>query len=291
MKTTIRLLALCLALVASTTHANGRVTKPQQSQIESVAQGIKARPKASIRKKVAKSKAPVTKWVNWQTNPFLHLPDGGLKDGQLAIGIYGGAGAENNPAHLGLATRIGRAIAKKGHVTVTGAAPGFPDAAVKGALEEGGLVVGFSPHDTKARHLAAGSPANTHVMQKTPQHPFTRQLRRGAYAPEYTARELAMTHAADAGIFLQGRFGTLEELSMSLENKDVIGILTGLGGISSVVKEIVAASTASGKAPAVKVIYDSNPERLVTRVVKAAVAWKKVRQPGPLGEPIGEPRP
>lgn len=63
----------------------------------------------------------------------------------LKIGVMGGAGNDIPQRYLDKALRLGEAIAAEGCVTITGAAPGLPLAAARGAKSRGGTVVGISP--------------------------------------------------------------------------------------------------------------------------------------------------
>src|SRR2546425_7288610 len=57
----------------------------------------------------------------------------------------GSAGGQLSDAAVRMATEMGRVIAGCGCVLVTGACPGLPHCAVKGAKSAGGIVVGVSP--------------------------------------------------------------------------------------------------------------------------------------------------
>src|SRR3972149_8332787 len=48
---------------------------------------------------------------------------------------------------------LGREIARRGYVLVTGATTGIPYWAAKGAKMEGGTVIGFSPASSKLEHV------------------------------------------------------------------------------------------------------------------------------------------
>ena len=63
----------------------------------------------------------------------------------LKIGVMGGAGIGVPEDYLDRAFELGQAIASSGCVTITGACPGLPLAAARGANDCGGLVVGISP--------------------------------------------------------------------------------------------------------------------------------------------------
>ena len=63
----------------------------------------------------------------------------------LKVGVMGGAGADIPAEYLAKASQLGEAIASAGCIVVTGACPGLPMAAARGAKRAGGLVIGISP--------------------------------------------------------------------------------------------------------------------------------------------------
>jgi uncharacterized protein (TIGR00725 family) len=69
----------------------------------------------------------------------------------IVIGVMGGH--EAPPAVLEEARRIGEAIAKRGHVLLTGGGDGVMKAASEGAFKAGGLVLAILPSD-RVRPLA-----------------------------------------------------------------------------------------------------------------------------------------
>ena len=56
----------------------------------------------------------------------------------------------------------------------------------------------------------------------------------------FTARSLAMIMDADAIIALNGRVGTLSEITIALEEGKRVAVLTGTGGIADHAESIVA---------------------------------------------------
>ena len=72
---------------------------------------------------------------------------------QLKIGVMGGASGEFLPSHRAAAYALGHAIAAAGCVTITGACPGLPYEAARGAKSAAGLVVGISPGLSLDEHL------------------------------------------------------------------------------------------------------------------------------------------
>lgn len=67
-------------------------------------------------------------------------------------------------------------------------------------------------------------------------------------------------------MIIGGRSGTLGELAISYDEGKLIGVLTGTGGISDLVADILAACA---KDRGARVIYDSDPERLVEALLTA----------------------
>ena len=135
-------------------------------------------------------------------------------------------------------------------VLVTGATTGIPYWAAKGAKEEGGLVIGFSPASSASAHLKTYHlPVDYHdVIVYT--------------GFEYTGRNLLLTRAADAVIVICGRMGTLNEFSVAFEDKKPIGILTGSGGTADRISEIV---TNAHRGPG-KITYAEDPVTLIRNI-------------------------
>jgi uncharacterized protein (TIGR00725 family) len=150
------------------------------------------------------------------------------------------------------AKELGKEIVRQNGVLITGATSGIPYWAAIGAKEEGGVVMGLSPAASEAAHLKTYQlPTDFHdVIIYT--------------GFEYSGRNLLLTRSSDAVIVVCGRIGTLNEFTIAFEDQKVIGVLTGTGGTADMVKSIVKSShRGSGK-----IAYDSNPKRLVSKVIK-----------------------
>ncbi len=214
-------------------------------------------------------------------NPIDALPRARTRRPRIVFGVMGGAGEETPVEIDSKLEMIGARIAQRGHVILTGACPGLPESAARGARAEGGLTVGISSYPTLAEHIASGSPTDFDVMQLT-DLPLAH---RGQDRPNYMGREIDNIERSDVVIIAGGRFGTLGELAIALEEQRPIGVLTGTGGIADIVREIVAASTRAGKPPGAPVIYDSNPARLVARLEQA---HKNLEKKGSRRRPLGD---
>jgi len=169
------------------------------------------------------------------------------------IAISGAAAGKRVQKAKAKAEKIGNAVANAGCVLITGATSGVPYYAAQGAKKVGGTVIGFSPASTKKEHVKCYKlPLDYHdVVVYT--------------GFEYAGRNLLMTRAADAVIVVSGRIGTLNEFTVAFEDKKVIGILLDSYGIADDIAGIVARAK---RGPG-KIIYDTNPEKLIKKVIKA----------------------
>lgn len=149
------------------------------------------------------------------------------------------------------ALAVGRAIARAGAILTNGATTGIPLLAAQGAKTAGGIAIGFSPAATVFEHVK---------KYRLPLEYNDIIVYTGA---GYAARNLLLTRSSDAVIIICGRIGTLNEFTVAFEDKKVIGILDGSGGITEEIKHILKAA----KRGRLHVVFDHNPARLVRRVL------------------------
>jgi len=150
-----------------------------------------------------------------------------------------------DPDAVKKAEEMGREIARRGYVLVTGATTGIPYWAAKGAKEEGGTVIGFSPAASKIAHVKSYRlPLDYHDVI----------IYTGFY---YAGRNLILIRSSDAVITICGRMGTLNEFTIAFEDDKPIGVLEGSGGTADMVKEIVKKGhRGPGKVVFAKEIHD-----------------------------------
>ena len=124
---------------------------------------------------------------------------------QYKISVSGAA--EGQIEEAAKAARIvGREIAKRGSIIVTGATKGIPHLAALAAKKAGGVSIGISPAASEAEHkekyLLPGDKAFDYVI-------YTKA--------GYTGRNLLMVRSCDATIVINGRMGTLNEFTCGFE--------------------------------------------------------------------------
>jgi uncharacterized protein (TIGR00725 family) len=150
-----------------------------------------------------------------------------------------------------LAEVAGRRVAERGHILITGATTGLPDYAAAGARGAGGMSIGFSPATGRREHIKT-----YHLPTKN----YDGILFTGF---GYTGRDLLLVRSADAVITIGGRIGTLQEFAVAFEEKTPIGIVTGSGGITDAIREVLKAAKRNRHT----VLFDNDPAKLVDRLI------------------------
>ena len=148
--------------------------------------------------------------------------------------------------HLG--QRLGKAIADRDCVLVTGATSGFPDIVSRSARAHGGLTVGVSPAASREEH--------------TKQYSLPED---GVDLIVYTGfglkgRNVINVRSSDVVIIFGGGIGTLNEFTIAYDEGKVIGVVEGTGGVADQIKEIAALSR---KPVGPELIFESSPEVLI----------------------------
>lgn len=165
----------------------------------------------------------------------------------------GSASGKLSKAHKKIAYDLGCAIAENDCITITGACPGFPLEAAKGANRSGGLVVGISPALSEREHVERyRSPIAYHDVLI-----FTGSGLMG--------REVVNIRSSDIVIIMGGHSGTLGEFSIAYDEGNLIGVLPCTGGIAAEIQHIVKVIK---KKTGAKVIYESNPRVLVENLIE-----------------------
>lgn len=146
---------------------------------------------------------PAPQNVSW-LHP--HLP--------LKIGVMGSASSDVMAEPLEKATLLGQAIAAAGCVTITGACPGLPLAAARGAKSAGGTVIGISPALSLDEHAYKyQSPTLAHDVLI-----FTGSGLMG--------REVVNIRSSDIVVIVGGGSGTLGELAIAYDEGKLVGVMT-----------------------------------------------------------------
>jgi len=171
---------------------------------------------------------------------------------RIAVGVMGSAGGNLGQDVLEKAFDMGREIALRGCVLVTGACPGLPHEAVKGAKSANGLVVGISPALNFEEHA---------IKYRSPYAGYDALVYTGS---GLMGREIENIRSCDLVVFMGGRSGTLGEFAIAYDEGKVIGVLQGTGGIADrmdVIVSLVQKQTGS------QIVYSRDPADLLGRLI------------------------
>jgi hypothetical protein len=124
---------------------------------------------------------------------------------RMTVGVMGSSGGVIPSEVAKKVYKLGKEIGRRRHVLITGACPGLPHEAVKGAKSVGCTVVGVSPALNFEEHV---------VKFKSPVRGYD--------------------------VFVGGRSGTLGEFAIAYDEGKVIGILENTGGITEHLRTIVS---------------------------------------------------
>ena len=179
------------------------------------------------------------------------VPEPGDIFPRMSVGIMGSAGGKLPTEVRRKVRRLGVAIAKRGYVLITGACPGLPHEAVKGAKEAGGIVVGVSPALNLEEHI---------LKYRSPTRGYDAIIYTGS---GLMGREIENIRSCDVVIFAGGRSGTLGEFAIAYDEAKVIGVLKSTGGITDHLGTII---DMVNKETGAVVCYDDDPERLLNQL-------------------------
>lgn len=116
----------------------------------------------------------------------------------MKISVFGGSQPREGDAAYAEAVELGRLLAERGHIVLTGGYIGTMEAVSRGAREAGGHVIGVTCEDIEAWRPIK---ANAWVME---------ELRRKTLAE----RLHTLIHESDAALALPGGPGTLTEIAL-----------------------------------------------------------------------------
>jgi len=179
---------------------------------------------------------------------------------KFKICVVGGSKGPNAEKAAALARKVGEEIGKRGHVLVTGDTQGVPYEAAEAAKKAGGSNIGFSPAGSEIEH------------RKKYRLPDEKIFDHVIYTEAgYSGRNLLMVRSADATIVIDGRMGTLNEFTSAFEENEIAGVLEGSGGVADEIRHILEVAKKGQR----KVIFDSDPVRLVEKVIARIKKEKK----------------
>ena len=130
---------------------------------------------------------------------------------------------------------------------------GFPLWAAKGAKEERGMTVGFSPAANEREHREAYRLPGEHLDLIV----YTGFGLAGC--------DLLLMRSSDAVIFGCGRIGTIHEFAVAFQERKVIGVLQGTWDTDELLRDILSRDIERSHD---SIVFDTDPRRLLEQVLK-----------------------
>jgi hypothetical protein len=84
----------------------------------------------------------------------------------------------------------------------------------------------------------------------------------------FPGRDLLFTRSCEALLIGCGRIGTIHEFTIAFEEGKPIGVLEGSWTMDEQIRDMIE----KGNRPADNVIFDSDPKRLIERIIKMVEA-------------------
>jgi len=167
---------------------------------------------------------------------------------KIKVGIMGSA--EAKPELRDKAIALGRAIASRDVILLTGATTGLIYETGKAASDAGALHIGISPASAKREHVE---------RYRLPLDACSVMIYTGF---GLKGRNVVLVRSCDVVLLIAGSMGSLNEFTIAYDEGKVIGCLTGTGGVADEVERLVRTFQQETKA---QTLYDDDPEKLIDR--------------------------
>jgi uncharacterized protein (TIGR00725 family) len=172
---------------------------------------------------------------------------------KIKIGVMGSA--EDRPDTVDKGKELGRAIAARNAILLTGATTGLIHVVGKAAVDAGATHIGISPaHD-----------ADGHVER----YALPTDACDGIIYTGFglKGRNVVLVRSCDIVIFIAGSIGSLNEFTIAYDEGKVIGCLTGTGGVADEIERLTQVFSKRTKS---QLFYDDDPVRLIEKCLRVA---------------------
>lgn len=178
------------------------------------------------------------------------------------IGVFGSAENINDTAK-DMSKAVGRILAQKNCIVITGGCSGLPYLAAYEASKNGSEVWGFSPEynldEQKKAFIKDDYKIYTKLIYITEKTTIlTDRFVRLKY------RNVTSTGNCDAGIIVSGRWGSMNEFTNLFDMGKIIGVLEGTGGIADELRHLTQKISKKSQA---KSIFNADPTLLVEEML------------------------
>ncbi|MEN3035689.1 MAG: TIGR00725 family protein [Candidatus Methanosuratincola sp.] len=154
------------------------------------------------------------------------------------------------------AKALGKAIARRGHVLITGGDGGLMRVVSEAAFKEGGMTVGIMALEMEG--IAGSHPWN---------NPYNRVVIRSGQS--FTSRSSIVVRSSDAIILVAGGVGSLAEVAIAYNMKKPVVVLKGTGMIADRLVELFPDGFLDHR-KMVRLRFEEDPEKAVDLAAELA---------------------
>ncbi len=166
---------------------------------------------------------------------------------KIKVGVMGSAG-EVDASLRARAVKLGKAIAGRDVILLTGATTGLVYATGKTAHDAGALHIGVSPASSEREHIE---------RYRLPTDACDALIYTGF---GLKGRNVVLVRSCDVALFISGSIGSLNELTIAYDEGKIIGCLTGTGGVADEAEGLLKTLQKNTKA---RVFFNSDPIELL----------------------------
>lgn len=173
---------------------------------------------------------------------------------KIKVGVMGSA-EEASAALREKAMRLGRIIAGREVILLTGATTGLVYEVGKAARAAGAFHIGISPANHGREHVE---------RYGLPEDACDTMIHTGF---GLKGRNVVLVRSCDVVLFIAGSIGSLSEFTIAYDEGKVIGCLSGTGGVADKIEEVVRTFPKQTNA---RVFYQDDPVKLLEACLEAA---------------------
>jgi uncharacterized protein (TIGR00725 family) len=178
---------------------------------------------------------------------------------KIKVGVMGSAEEASATLHE-KAMALGRAIAGREVILLTGATTGLVHEVGKAAHDAGAFHIGISPADDEREHVE--------------QYGFPTDACNAIIHTGFglKGRNVVLVRSCDIVLIVAGSIGSLNEFTIAYDEGKVIGCLTGTGGVADEIEKFAETFQKQAKA---RIVYDDDPVRLLDECMAVRQAGTK----------------
>jgi uncharacterized protein (TIGR00725 family) len=168
------------------------------------------------------------------------------------IGVMGSA--EQLPALGGMAAALGKAVAARDLILLTGATTGLVYETGKAAREARAMHIGISPAHNASEHVE---------KYDLPLDACDAIIYTGF---GLKGRNVVLVRSCDIVIFIAGSIGSLNEFTIAYDEGKIIGCLKGSGGTADEIERVLGSLN---KPTSAKLFFEADPVKLLDACLSA----------------------